>query len=135
MPPRKKTKSVDFEKSLKELETIVQQLEEEEIPLAKSLELFERGQKLWKTCEKSLREAENQVRMLIDDENGELEEVAFEGDAEDAKSNPAATADTDEDGHDADDGDEEAVEDLLEDDNGEESKQTNTTSPNDDLPF
>lgn len=54
-----------FEEGLAELETIVEQLEHGELPLEKSLELFEKGVKLSDTCRKQLQEAESKVEILL----------------------------------------------------------------------
>jgi exodeoxyribonuclease VII small subunit len=67
--------AVDFEKSLKQLEAIVKRLEEEEVSLEVSIKLFEQGQALVQACEKQLRAAENQVRMLVQTDSGKVEEA------------------------------------------------------------
>jgi exodeoxyribonuclease VII small subunit len=54
-----------FEASLEELEKIVQQMEAGELPLEKSLELFERGVGLSETCRKQLDEAETRIEILL----------------------------------------------------------------------
>jgi exodeoxyribonuclease VII small subunit len=54
-----------FETSLDELEQVVKQLEAGDLPLEKSLELFERGVNLSETCRKQLEEAETRVEILI----------------------------------------------------------------------
>jgi len=54
-----------FEKGLQELETIVKELENGDLPLQRSLELFEAGMKLSDTCRKQLEEAETKVEILI----------------------------------------------------------------------
>ena len=48
-------------------------LEEGELPLEKSLELFERGVKLSKFCHSTLEEAERRIEIL--DDRGELQEA------------------------------------------------------------
>jgi len=63
----------DFESAIAELEQIVKTLEEGELPLEKSLELFERGVKLSKFCHSTLEEAERRIEIL--DERGELQEA------------------------------------------------------------
>jgi exodeoxyribonuclease VII small subunit len=63
----------DFESAIAELEQIVKTLEEGELPLEKSLELFERGVKLSKFCHNTLEEAERRIEIL--DERGKLEEA------------------------------------------------------------
>jgi exodeoxyribonuclease VII small subunit len=57
--------TVGFETSLEELEKIVQQMEAGELPLEKSLELFERGMGLSETCRKQLDEAETRIEILL----------------------------------------------------------------------
>ncbi len=58
-----------FEQSLAELEKIVDAMEQGDIPLEKALESFEKGIKLARNCQKTLSEAEQKVRILID-QNG-----------------------------------------------------------------
>ena len=66
-----------FEQSLDELEQIVRSLEEGDMPLEESLELFERGVKLARECRDRLAKAEKRIEVLTRDINGEisLEEV------------------------------------------------------------
>ncbi|RMG54609.1 MAG: exodeoxyribonuclease VII small subunit [Acidobacteria bacterium] len=70
-------KEETFEASLKELEEIVEQLESGDLPLEKSLELFERGIALTRACQRRLDEAERKVEMLIQ-QGGEYATVPFE---------------------------------------------------------
>ena len=56
----------DLEKSLTELEDIVQQLEEGELPLEKALRQFEKGVILSRDCQSALRAAEQRVQVLMD---------------------------------------------------------------------
>ena len=69
-----KLENMKFEDALKELSEIVTKLEEGDLPLDGSLEAFERGIGLVKTCEKRLTEAEQKVNILV---NGE--EKPFDG--------------------------------------------------------
>ena len=55
---------LSFEASLEELERVVKELERGDLPLEKSLELFERGMKLSADCKKQLEEAETRVELL-----------------------------------------------------------------------
>ena len=66
----KKT-DINFEKSLEELEGIVEDLESGELSLENSLKSFEKGIKLARQCQEQLSKAELQVQKLIE-ENGEL---------------------------------------------------------------
>ncbi|HYZ86996.1 MAG TPA: exodeoxyribonuclease VII small subunit [Bryobacteraceae bacterium] len=54
-----------FEAALQELESVVKQLEAGDLPLEKSLELFEAGIRLSEACRKQLEEAETRVEMLV----------------------------------------------------------------------
>jgi exodeoxyribonuclease VII small subunit len=60
----------DFEAAIAELETIVKKLEEGDLALEKSLELYERGVQLSRFCHTRLEEAEKRIEIL--NERGEL---------------------------------------------------------------
>jgi len=72
-----KTK-MTFESSLKELERIVEQLEAGDLPLERSLELFEQGVRLSRDCQKRLDEAERKVEILIKGSDGEYAPTPFD---------------------------------------------------------
>jgi len=74
---------VKFEECLERLEKIVQELEKGEVPLEKSLTLFEEGMKLSATCRTQLEEAEGKVEILLK-QNGKLQTEPFEPPAEKA---------------------------------------------------
>jgi exodeoxyribonuclease VII small subunit len=57
-------KKIDFESSLKQLESIVMKLEDENINLEASVKSFEEGINLVKECQKQLEEAELKVKKL-----------------------------------------------------------------------
>ncbi len=61
-----------FEKSLEELETIVNRLEDGDLPLEDSLKLFENGIKLSRECRERLTTAERRIQILMKDANGQL---------------------------------------------------------------
>ena len=63
----KGNKKIDFESSLKELESIVEKLEDENINLEDSVKSFEEGVNLVKECQKQLQNAELKVKKLLDD--------------------------------------------------------------------
>ena len=67
-----------FENALKELEQIVEQLEDSELPLDDALKLFERGIKLSQFCSAKLDDAEQKVELLIKGANGALRPIPFE---------------------------------------------------------
>jgi exodeoxyribonuclease VII small subunit len=60
----RKSKSVDFEKSLRELEALVEKLEHGELPLEEALKHFERGVALTRECQTALKAAEARVEIL-----------------------------------------------------------------------
>ncbi len=76
----KPTSKINFEASLKKLETIVRKLEDEEIPLDESLKLYAEGKKLAKECETELQAAENRIRQLVEDEEGNVKERELDTD-------------------------------------------------------
>ncbi len=56
----------DFESAISELETIVKRLEEGDLALEQSLELFERGVQLSRFCHSKLEDAERRVEILTE---------------------------------------------------------------------
>ena len=69
-----------FETSLAALERIVRELERGELPLEKSLELFEQGVKLSRECQERLNEAERRIEVLLKDDEGRTFAIALGGD-------------------------------------------------------
>ena len=67
-----------FESSLEELEHIVRQLEGGDLPLDRSLELFEQGVRLSRECQKRLDEAERKVEILLRGNDGAYRPTPFE---------------------------------------------------------
>ncbi len=61
-----------FEQSLDQLEAVVKKLEEGDMPLEESLELFEKGVRLSRDCRERLAKAERRIEVLLKDANGEL---------------------------------------------------------------
>ena len=61
----KKSKALDFEQALGELEAVVERLEHGELPLEEALKQFERGVELARGCEASLKQAEQRVEILL----------------------------------------------------------------------
>jgi exodeoxyribonuclease VII small subunit len=60
----------DFEAAIAELESIVKKLEEGDLPLETSLQLYERGVQLSRFCHLRLEEAERRIEVL--NERGQL---------------------------------------------------------------
>jgi exodeoxyribonuclease VII small subunit len=74
---KKEPKLPDFEKSLAELETLVEQLESGDLSLDQSLQQFKRGVELTRHCQGVLDEAQQTVNQLMDVDD-EASEVPFE---------------------------------------------------------
>jgi exodeoxyribonuclease VII small subunit len=70
-----------FEDCIQRLEKIVQELEKGDVPLEKSLTLFEEGVQLSTTCRKELEEAEGKVEILLK-QNGKVQAEPFDPVAE-----------------------------------------------------
>ncbi len=71
----------NLEKSLAELETLVEELESGDLPLDKAMKKFEAGIKLTRGCQAALKEAEQKVEILLKSA-GEEQLEDFEGDEE-----------------------------------------------------
>jgi len=71
-------KPKSFEASLEALEQIVHQLESGDLPLEKSLELFEDGIRLSRQCQERLTQAERRIEILLRDNQGRPAVSAFE---------------------------------------------------------
>ena len=74
---QKKSPSPNFEKSLSELERLVEKMEKGDLSLEASLEHFEKGVQLSRTCQQALREAEQKVEILMH-KNGQDTLAAFD---------------------------------------------------------
>lgn len=67
----------DFETALKELEILIEKMEQGELSLEESLQHFERGVKLSRNCQQALQAAEQKVEVLMQ-ENGREEIAPFD---------------------------------------------------------
>lgn len=68
---------INFEKSLDELESLVQKMEQGGLTLEESLAQFQRGIELARACQKALSEAQQRVEVLLE-KDGELGEAPFD---------------------------------------------------------
>jgi exodeoxyribonuclease VII small subunit len=57
--------AVDFEAAMAELESLVERLETGDLPLDESLQAFERGVALTRSCQGALKDAEQKVEVLL----------------------------------------------------------------------
>ncbi len=63
-----KKKAADFEQSLKQLESLVVEMEKGELSLEDSLKAFETGIQLTRECQTRLTEAEQKVQLLLEEQ-------------------------------------------------------------------
>jgi exodeoxyribonuclease VII small subunit len=73
----------DFEAAIAELETIVRKLEEGDLALETSLQLYERGVQLSRFCHAQLEQAERRIEIL--NERGELKAAPSLADEDDPR--------------------------------------------------
>ncbi len=67
---KRETGARNFEASLASLEKIVRELERGDLPLERSLELFEEGVRLSRECQERLSQAERRIELLLQDGDG-----------------------------------------------------------------
>jgi exodeoxyribonuclease VII small subunit len=72
-------KTVDFEKSLERLETIIEEMESGELSLEQMIKHFEEGSKLVTLCSGKLNEVEQKIEKLVK-KGGELTAEPFDPD-------------------------------------------------------
>jgi len=65
------TKKINLEKSLAELESLVEELESGDLPLDEAMKKFEAGIKLTRGCQSALKEAEQKVEILLKSAGGD----------------------------------------------------------------
>jgi exodeoxyribonuclease VII small subunit len=73
-----KTAKLSFEAALTKLETIVDSMEQGEVPLAELLAKYEEGSKLLKVCESRLKDAELKIEKLKQAKDGGATFESFE---------------------------------------------------------
>ena len=76
--PAKQKESESFEKNMVELEGVVRKLEAGDVSLEEMLALFERGVALTKSSTKLLDTAEQKIKILMKNKDGEVEEKDFD---------------------------------------------------------
>ena len=69
----KKKSSPSFEEALQNLESLVEKMESGDTSLERSLESFAEGMHLIRACREQLENAEQKVRSLIKDSDGNLD--------------------------------------------------------------
>ncbi len=63
-------KNINLEKSLADLEAIVEELESGDLPLDQAMKKFEEGIKLTRGCQAALKDAEQKVEILLKSAGG-----------------------------------------------------------------
>jgi exodeoxyribonuclease VII small subunit len=71
---------LNLEKSLQELEALIDELEGGELPLEQAMQKFEQGIKLTRSCQAALKDAEQRVEILLKSAGGEEALEEFEVD-------------------------------------------------------
>jgi len=64
--------SLSFEQALQELERIVRQLEQGQVPLEEAVKAYERGAALKKRCDALLKEARTKIEEIMVERDGTL---------------------------------------------------------------
>ncbi len=64
-------KELSFEDAVKSLEKVVAQLEQEDVPLEKAIELYQEGMSLSKLCDEKLQNAQDKVVKILNNNNEE----------------------------------------------------------------
>lgn len=71
-------KPINLEKTLADLELLVEELESGTLSLDDAMKKFEEGVKLTRMCQKTLKEAEQKVELLLQNSDGEDELMTFD---------------------------------------------------------
>ena len=71
---------LNLEKSLQELETLIDELESGDLPLEQAMLKFEQGIKLTRNCQAALKDAEQRVEILLKSAGGDEALKEFEVD-------------------------------------------------------
>ncbi|MFM8230872.1 MAG: exodeoxyribonuclease VII small subunit [Chthoniobacterales bacterium] len=72
MPKAKQDEPRSFEDSMKRLDEIVEQLEEDKLPLDKMIALYEEGVALARACGEKLEAAEQKVKLIAKKAGGAI---------------------------------------------------------------
>ncbi len=77
---KRSVKTPDFETALAELEALVEKMEQGDLSLDESLQQFERGVQLTRSCQQALKDAEQKVQVLLE-KDGQASLEPFDDDA------------------------------------------------------
>ncbi len=78
---KRSPKKPDFETALAELDALVEKMEQGDLSLDESLQQFERGVQLTRSCQQALKDAEQKVQILLSKSGQETLEP-FDSDTE-----------------------------------------------------
>ncbi|MBO2945109.1 exodeoxyribonuclease VII small subunit [Paenibacillus sp. F411] len=67
---------MSFEEAMEQLELIVGQLEDGDVPLEKAIDLYQKGMKLSQLCSQKLEQVEQKIEMVVE-EGGEVKRRPF----------------------------------------------------------
>lgn len=73
-----KQEELSFEEAMKQLEELVDKLEEGDVPLEKAITYYQEGMKLSKMCNDKLINVEKQMKQIMNDQ-GEFESFSVQG--------------------------------------------------------
>ncbi|HOO11954.1 MAG TPA: exodeoxyribonuclease VII small subunit [Bacillota bacterium] len=73
---------LSFEKAMERMEEIIALLEDGDLDLDKSLEVFEEGIRLYRHLSRKLKEAEGKIKVIMEEQEGEpvQSDIDLEGD-------------------------------------------------------
>ena len=71
-----KTK-MTYEEAMEKLESILKDLEDGDCSLDESLEKYKEGVQLYKYCNELLTKAEGEIKILLEDDEGKIQDVEF----------------------------------------------------------
>lgn len=74
-------KEISFEEAMNQLETVVERLEEGDVPLEKAISLFQEGMQLSKLCHDKLANVEKQLEQILSNDD-EFELIQIQEDIE-----------------------------------------------------
>lgn len=69
--------NIKFEVALEELEQTVKKIESGQLTLDETMEEFTKGVKLYNYCLKLLNEAEGKIKMVVEKEDGKVDEIDY----------------------------------------------------------
>ncbi len=86
----------DFERKLTDVESVVERLDQGDLPLEESVRLFEEGMKLSQSCNQELDAAKGRIEVLIEQGGGKLKAQALEVETDDEEDEIDVDEDEDE---------------------------------------